>query len=77
LAAKAAFVRENEMAKVNLTLEQARNLITQMKEAAEVGRGRFMDIVMPNGKKLADCNGEYVGNVGRALEALTGDLQVG
>jgi hypothetical protein len=21
-----------------------------------------MDIVMPNGKKLADCNGEYVRN---------------
>jgi hypothetical protein len=32
-----------------------------MKEAA-AGHGRFMDIVMPNGKKLADCNGEYVRN---------------
>jgi hypothetical protein len=58
------------MAKVNLTLEQASNLIAQMR-AAEAGRGRFMDIVMPNGKKLADCRGEYVGDVGRALEALT------
>ena len=58
------------MVKVNLTLEQARNLITQMR-AAEAGHGRFMEIVMPNGKKLADCKGEYVGDVGRALEALT------
>jgi hypothetical protein len=73
--AKAAFVRESEMVKINLTLEQASDLISQMK-TAESGRVRFMEIVMPNGKKLAECRGEYVRDVGRALEALTRDSPV-
>ena len=63
------------MAKVNLTLEQASDLISQMK-TAEAGRVSFMEIVMPNGKKLAECRGEYVRDVGRALEALTRDSPV-
>ena len=67
--------QNNEMAKINLTLEQASDLISQMK-TAEAGRVRFMDIVMPNGKKLAECRGEYVRDVGRALEQLTRDSPV-
>ena len=34
-------------------------MIVHMKEAA-ASHGGFMDIVVPNGKKLADCKGEYV-----------------
>jgi hypothetical protein len=57
------------MAKAILTLEQAIELVGRMKLAAE-GRGRFTDIVMPNGKKLADCTFGYVGEVGEALQVM-------
>jgi hypothetical protein len=28
--------------------------------AAVAGKGNFLDIIMPNGKRLADCTGNYV-----------------
>ncbi len=54
------------MAKVNLSAEQANGLIVQMK-GAHAGKGRFLDIKMPNGKRLGDCSSEYAGEVGEAL----------
>jgi hypothetical protein len=53
--------------KVVLTTEEAINLANRMKAAA-AGEGRFLDIVMPNGKRLAECTGEYVTEVGRVLQ---------
>ncbi len=54
------------MTKVSLTAEQATDLITQLQAALE-GRQPILDIVMPNGKKMIDCSGQYVGEVSKAL----------
>jgi hypothetical protein len=50
-------------------------LAEMIKQAEAVKRGemRFLDIIMPNGKRLADCNGTEVGEVGKAL-ALIGEV---
>ena len=57
------------MTKVNLTMEQASDLIAQLKAAIE-GRQPILDIVMPNGKKMIDCTGQYVGEVSKALHRI-------
>ena len=54
---------------VILNLEQAVELVGRMNAAAE-GRGRFSEIVMPNGKKVADCNFGYVAKVAEALQCM-------
>jgi hypothetical protein len=58
-----------EVAKVSLTLEQASDLIIQLK-AALADHAQFLDIVMPNGKRIGDCSGQYVRDVGEALYCL-------
>jgi len=57
------------MAKAILGLEQATDLVGRIKAAAE-GRGRFTDIVMPNGQKLADCTLGYVAEIGEAMRTM-------
>ena len=57
------------MAKTILGLEQAAELVGRMKAAAE-GRGRFTDIVMPNGEKLADCTFGYMAEIGEAMQTM-------
>ena len=54
---------------VGLTREQASDLIAQLR-AALAGHGQFLDIVMPNGKKIGDCGGQYVGEVSKALHRI-------
>jgi hypothetical protein len=56
------------MAKTTLALDQAAALVGRMKAAAE-GKGRFVDIVMPNGQKLKDCTFDYVAEIGEAMRA--------
>jgi hypothetical protein len=60
---------KQKMAKAILGLEQAAELVGRMKAAAE-GRGRFTEIVMPNGQKLADCTFGYVAEIGEAMQAM-------
>ena len=60
---------EKEMAKPALGLDQAVELVGRMKAAAE-GKGRFPEIVMPNGQKLADCTFGYVAEIGEALQVM-------
>jgi hypothetical protein len=60
---------EKKMAKAILGLEQAAELVGRMKAAAE-GRGRFTDIVMPNGEKLANCTFGYVAEIGEAMQTM-------
>ena len=57
------------MAKAIVGLEQAVELVGRMKTAAERG-GRFSDIIMPNGQKLADCTVGYVAELGEAMQAM-------
>jgi hypothetical protein len=59
--------KESAVEKVELTTEEAINLASRM-EAAAAGAESFLDIVMPNGKRLAECSGEYVTEVGRVLQ---------
>jgi hypothetical protein len=55
------------MARAVLGLEQAAELVGRMKAAAE-GRGRFADILMPNGQKLAECTIGYVAEISEAMQ---------
>ncbi len=57
------------MARAILGLEQAAELVGRMKAAAE-GRGRFTEIVMPNGQKLCDCTFGYVAEIGEAMQTM-------
>jgi len=60
---------KRRMAKPVLGLEQAVSLVGRMKAAAE-GHGRFSDIVMPNGQKLADCTFGYVAEISEAMQTM-------
>ena len=57
------------MAAANISLEEACALIGRLKAAAE-GNGRFPEVVMPNGKRLADCTIAYIGQLGEAMELM-------
>ncbi len=57
------------MARTILGLEQAAELVGRMKAAAE-GRGRFTDIVMPTGERLADCTFGYMAEIGEAMQTM-------
>jgi len=57
------------MANAIIGLEQAVALVGRMKAASE-GRGRFADIVMPNGQKLTDCTFGYVAEIGQAMQIM-------
>lgn len=52
-----------------MNLEEACELIGRLKAAAE-GNGRFPDVVMPNGKRLADCTIDYIGQLGETMELM-------
>ena len=42
-----------------LTVEQASNLLARLKIVA-AGQERIADLVMPNGKRAAECTDEYL-----------------
>jgi hypothetical protein len=50
----------------SLTGEQVLNLVAQHRNAL-IGKIRFSDILMPNGKMLADCAGDYIWQVGTMM----------
>jgi hypothetical protein len=50
------------MAKSTISLQEAAELIGRLKAAAE-GNGRFPEVVMPNGTRLADCTFGYIGQL--------------
>ena len=57
------------MAKATIGLLEAAELIGRLKTAAE-GNGRFPEVVMPNGRKLADCTFGYIGQLGEAMQVM-------
>lgn len=52
-----------------MTPTQAVMMVEQLK-MAKAGKMRFLDMVMPNGKKFADCTGDEVAKFGEDLMAL-------
>jgi hypothetical protein len=57
------------MAQAIVGLEEAAELIGRLKAAAE-GNGRFPEVVMPNGKRLADCTFGYIGQLEEAMQVM-------
>jgi hypothetical protein len=49
-----------------ITIEQLEHF-AQQKLRAEAGEMSYFDIIMPNGKKLGDCTGEYLQEVSEAF----------
>ena len=54
------------MERVTLTAGQRVGLVVQHR-AALAGKMKFSEIIMPNGKRLANCPGDYVWLVGIAV----------
>jgi hypothetical protein len=57
------------MTKATISLLEAVELIGRLKAAAE-GNGRFPEVVMPNGRRLADCTFDYIGQLGEAMQVM-------
>jgi hypothetical protein len=57
------------MTKATISLQEAVELIGRLKAAAE-GNGRFPEVVMPNGRRLADCTFGYIGQLGEAMQVM-------
>lgn len=57
------------MSQAIISLSEAAELMGRLKAAAE-GHGRFSDVVMPNGKRLADCTFGYIGQLQEAMQMM-------
>jgi hypothetical protein len=57
------------MAEATISLQEAAELMGRLKAAAE-GNGRFPEVVMPNGRRLADCTFGYIGQLGEAMQVM-------
>jgi hypothetical protein len=57
------------MAETTISLQEATELIDRLRAAAE-GNGRFSEVIMPNGRRLADCTLGYVGQLGEAMQLM-------
>jgi len=53
---------------LTITLSEARELVARTK--AEAKRANLLGVIMPNGKPLKDCTGEYLGQLGQAMQEL-------
>ena len=56
------------MPKSSITASEAKLLMARMDAGAK--EGRLLGVIMPNGKPLGDCTGEYVRQLGAAMEEL-------
>jgi hypothetical protein len=59
---------------LTITLSEATNLLARTKAEAE--NGKLLGVIMPNGKRLRDCTGEYLTQLGRAMQELGYRLSV-
>jgi hypothetical protein len=53
---------------LTITLSDAKELIARTE--AEAKRANLLGVIMPNGKPLKDCTGEYLGQLGQAMKEL-------
>ena len=56
------------MSELQITSAEAALLMARIKAAKE--EGRLLDVIMPNAKRLRDCTGAYVGQIGKAMVEL-------
>ena len=48
-------------------LSQSLSRVVEQMNAAREGKMQWLDIVMPNGKKMRDCTGDEIEEVGKAF----------
>jgi hypothetical protein len=53
---------------LTITLSEATNLIARTKAEAE--NGNLLGVIMPSGKRLRDCTGEYLSQLGQEMQKL-------
>jgi hypothetical protein len=53
---------------LTITMSEAKALIARTEAAAK--QDNLLGVIMPNGKPLKDCTGEYLGQVGQAMRDL-------
>jgi hypothetical protein len=53
---------------LTVTLSEAKALIARTE--AEAKQENLLGVIMPNGKRLKDCTGEYLGQLGQAMQEL-------
>jgi hypothetical protein len=53
---------------VTITLSEAKELIARTEAGAK--QENLLGVIMPNGKPLKDCTGEYLGQLGQAMQEL-------
>jgi hypothetical protein len=53
---------------VTITMSEAKALIARTEAAAK--QENLLGVMMPNGKPLKDCTGEYLGQLGQAMQEL-------
>jgi hypothetical protein len=53
---------------MNVTRSEASKLLARIEAGAQ--EGNLLGVIMPNGKPLRECTGEYVGQVGQAMQEL-------
>jgi hypothetical protein len=59
---------ESEEAMLPITLSEAKDLIARTEAGAK--EGNLFGVIMPNGKPLKDCTGEYLHQLGQAMQEL-------
>ena len=59
---------------VTITMSEARALIARTEAAAK--QANLLGLIMPNGKRLKDCTGEYLCQLGQAMQELGFQLGV-
>jgi hypothetical protein len=53
---------------VTITMSEAKAQIARTEAAAK--HENLLGVIMPNGKPLKDCTGEYLGQLGQAMQEL-------
>ena len=53
---------------VTITVSEAKALIARTEAAAK--QANLLGVIMPNGKPLKDCMGQYLGQLGHAMQEL-------
>jgi hypothetical protein len=53
---------------MTITLSEAKELIARTEAGAK--QENLLGVIMPNGKRLKDCAGEYLGQLGQAMQEL-------
>ena len=53
---------------LTITLSEAKELMARTEAGAK--KGNLLGVIMPNGKPMGDCTGEYIDQLGQAMQEL-------